>query len=175
MREHGRFTAAVVLGSLAGGLLALAVLSGWQGMTRLADREDERTQVTAVARVFAETYGTFDFQAPHAYRERLLALTTGTLRTAAAAAEPDPVALAHQHRTAMRVTGVQVTALASGQATATVVAEQRRWGVDPATGRPLAVAARQRMVCRLAREGGRWRVAEVRIVAEEPLDVDHTN
>jgi type II secretory pathway pseudopilin PulG len=175
VREHGAFPAAVVLAGLAGGLLALAVLSGWQGVTRLAGREDERTQAIAVARAFAEAYGTFDFRAPDAYREQLLALTTGTLRAAIAAAEPDPVVLAHQHRTATRVTRVQVTALAGHQATATVAAEQRRWGVDPATGHPLAADARQRLVCRLVREGGRWLVAEVRVVAEEPLVVDQTS
>jgi hypothetical protein len=166
--------AALVVGVLAGGLLALALLSGWQGAARLAGREDERAQVAAAARMFAEAYGTFDFRTPDVYREQLLALTTGTLRTVVVASETDPVALAQQRRTATRVIRAQVTALAAGQATVAVTAKQQRWGRDANTGLPLSTAVQQRIVCRLLREQGRWVVAEVRIVAEEPATTDQT-
>lgn len=88
--------AMVALAGLAGLLLVLAVVSGWQGTTRLTGRGDDTRAVEEAARSFVEAHGTFDFRDPDSYRERLLVLTTGTVRAAVAASEVDPAALGQQ-------------------------------------------------------------------------------
>ena len=54
--------AMVALVGLAGLLLVMAVVSGWQGTTRLTGRGDDTTAVKEAASAFVEAYGTFDFR-----------------------------------------------------------------------------------------------------------------
>ena len=160
--------AMVALAGLAGLLLVMAVVSGWQGTSRLTGRGDDARAVEETAQVFVEAYGTFDFRDPGSYRERLLTLTTGTVRAAVAASQVDPVALGQQRTMTTRVVAVEVTALSDDEATASVTAEQLRRGADPASGRLLEERVLQRVACRLVREGDRWLVAEFRLLSEEP-------
>ena len=160
--------AMVALAGLAGLLLVLAVVSGWQGTTRLTDRSDEAAEVEEAARSFVEAYGTFDFRDPDAYRERLLTLTAGTVREAVAASQVDPVALGQQRTMTTWVVSVEVTALSEEGATVSVTAEQLRRGTDAASGGLTEERVEQRVACRLEKEGGRWLVAEFRLLSEEP-------
>lgn len=162
--------AMVALAGLAGLLLVLAVVSGWQGTTRLTDRSDETAAVEEAARSFVEAYGTFDFRDPNSYRQRLLALATGSVRAAVVASEVDPVALGQQRTMTTRVVAVEVTALSEDGATASVTAEQLRRATDPASGRLTEERMVQRVACRLEKEGGRWLVAEFRLLSEEPTE-----
>jgi Mce-associated membrane protein len=163
--------AMLALAGLAGLLLVLAVMSGWQGTTRLTDRSDETAAVEEAARSFVEAYGTFDFRDPDSYRERLLALTTGSVREAVAASEVDPVALGQQRTMSTRVVAVEVTALSEDGATASITAEQRRRGSDPTTRRLTEERVEQRVACRLVREGDHWLVTEFRLLSEEPIEL----
>ena len=160
--------AMVALVGLAGLLLVMAVVSGWQGTTRLTGRGDDTKAVEAAARAFVEAYGTFDFRDPESYRRRLLALTTGAVRDAVAGSQVDPVALGRQQTMTARVVTVQVSALSDDEATVSVTAEQLRRSVDPSSGRLLEERVLQRVACRLALEGGHWLVAELRLLSEEP-------
>jgi hypothetical protein len=160
--------AMVALVGLAGLLLVMAVVSGWQGTSRLTGRGDDTKAVEEAARAFVEAYGTFDFRDPHSYRQRLLALTTGPVREAVQASQVDPVALGQQRTMTSRAIAVQVSALSDDEATVSVTAEQLRRGVDPASGRLLAERVLQRVACRLVLGGGRWLVAEFRLLSEEP-------
>ena len=162
--------AMLALAGLAGLLLVLAVVSGWQGTTRLTDRSDETAAVEEAARSFVEAYGTFDFRDPDSYRERLLALTTRTVRDAVVASEVDPVALGQQRTMTTTVVSVEVTALSEDGATASVTAEQLRRGTNAASGRLTEERVVQRVACRLVREGDRWLVAEFRLLSEEPIE-----
>lgn len=162
--------AGILLGGVALGLLSLAGLSAWQGAERLRGRTDEQDRVAAVARAFTEAYGAVDAAAQSAAaREGLAALTTGPLREALTAAGPDPVAVAHQRQGQVRVIRVQLTALNGTAATAVVTADQHWSGIDPVSGLPLRGAVRRRLVCRLVREAGGWRVAALRVPADTPL------
>src|SRR3972149_6825672 len=67
--------AMLALAGLAGLLLVVAVVSGWQGTSRLTGRGDDARAVEETAQAFVEAYGTFDFRDPDSYRERLLTLT----------------------------------------------------------------------------------------------------
>ena len=160
--------AMLALAGLAGLLLVLAVVSGWQGTTRLTDRSDETAAVEDAARSFVEAYGTFDFRDPASYRQRLLTLTTGSVREAVAASQVDPVALGQQRTMTARVVSVEVSALSEDGATASVTAEQLRRGTDAASGGLTKERVEQRVACRLEKEGGRWLVAEFRLLSEEP-------
>ncbi len=160
--------AMVALVGLAGLLLVMAVVSGWQGTSRLTGRGGDTKAVEEAARAFVEAYGTFDFRDPDSYRQRLLALTTGPVREAVHASQVDPVALGQQRTMSTRVVAVQVSALSDDEATTSVTAEQLRRGVDPASGRLLEERVLQRVACRLVLEGGRWLVAEFRLLSEEP-------
>lgn len=160
--------AMVVLGGLAGLLLVMAIVSGWQGTNRLTGRGSETAAVEEAARSFVEAYGTFDFRDPNAYRQRLLALTTGTVRAAVMSSQVDPVALGQQRTMITRVVGVQVTALSEDEATASVTAEQLRRGVDPASGRLTEERVLQRVACRLLRGPDGWLVTEFRLLSEDP-------
>ena len=71
--------AMVALAGLAGLLLVMAVVSGWQGTSRLTGKVDDTGTVEEAARAFVEAYGTFDFREPDSYRQGLLALTTGSV------------------------------------------------------------------------------------------------
>jgi len=162
--------AMVALAGLAGLLLVMAVVSGWQGTTRLTGRGDDTAAVETAARAFVEAYGTFYFRDPESYRQQLLTLTTGSLHDAVAASQVDPVAASQQRTIATRVVSDQVSALSDDQATVSVTAEQLRRSVDPTSGRLLEERVLQRVACRLALEGGRWLVAEFRLLSEEPAD-----
>lgn len=161
--------AVLVLVGFAGLLLVMAVVSGWQGTARLTSRGDATEAVEEAARSFVEAYGTFDFRDPASYRDQLLALTTASVREAVAASQVDPVALGQQRTISTRVTAVQVSALSESEATASVTAEQLRRSVEVASGRLLEERVRQRVACRLVLEGGRWLVAEFRLISEEPV------
>ncbi len=163
--------AMVALVGLAGLLLVMAVVSGWQGTTRLTDRGGDTKAVEEAARAFVEAYGTFDFRDPDGYRERLLSLTTGPVRAALRASQVDPTALGQQRTMTARVVAVQVSALSDDEATVSVTAEQLRRGVAPASRRLLEERVLQRVACRLVREDGRWLVAEFRLLSEEPQGV----
>jgi len=166
----GNRGAVVLLAGLAGLLLVLAVVSGWQGTARLSGRTDESARVEEAVRAFINAYGTFDFRAPDAHRQQLLDFTTGDLRAAVLASETDPAALVRKSDMTTQVTAVQVTALSGDAATASVTAVQYSQGVDPASGRQTEDRVSRRQICRLVREGGRWLVAEVRLVSEEPRE-----
>jgi hypothetical protein len=158
----------VALVGLAGLLLVMAVVSGWQGTSRLTSRGDDTRAVEEAATAFVEAYGTFDFRDPGSYQQQLLALTTGTVHEAVLAADVDPAALGQQRTMTARVVSVDVTALSDDQATASVTSEQLRRAVDPAS----RALADERVVqiadCRLFREAGRWLVAEFHFRSEEP-------
>jgi hypothetical protein len=159
-----------VIAGFAGLLLTIAIFSGWQGTTRLTSRGDDTKAVEAAARAFVEAYGTFDFREPDAYRRRLLAVTGGAVREATLASGVDPVAVGQRRTITARVVAVSVSALSEDAAAASVTAEQVRKGVDVETGRLIEERVRQRVACRLAREGDRWLVVEFRLVSEEPLN-----
>jgi hypothetical protein len=158
--------AAVLVVGLAGMLLALAGISAWQGTSRLRDRGGERAQVEAAARAFVKAYGSFDTRDPGGYRDRLLALSIGSLRDILAGSEVDPVAVAQNRTVRTWVTSVEVTALSGGQATASLTTEQERTDIDPASGHQRAELVRQQVTCRLTRVDGRWLVAEYRLLSE---------
>jgi hypothetical protein len=163
----GRGAMLAVVG-LAGILLVVAVISGWQGTNRLTSKGSETAEVEEAARSFVEAYGTFDFRDPDAYRQRLLALTTGSVRAAVMSSQVDPVALGQQRTMTTRVVAVQVTALSEDEATASVTAEQLRRDIDPAFGLT-EERVLQRVACRLLLdEAGGWRVAEFRLLSEDP-------
>jgi hypothetical protein len=157
----------VAVVGLAGLLLVMALVSGWQGTTRLTSRGDDTAAVEEAARGFVEAYGTFDFRDQESYRRRLLPLTTGPLREAIASSQVDPVAVSEQRTITTRVVAVQVTALSQDQATASVTGEQVSRGVDPTAGRLVEESIVQQVACRLVREGGRWLVAEFRLLSQE--------
>jgi len=158
----------VALAGLAGLLLVMAVVSGWQGTTRLTNRGDDTTAVGEAARAFVEAYGTFDFRDPEFYRQQLLTLTTGSLNNAIAASQVDPAAASQQRTIATRVVSAQVSALSDDEATVSVSAEQLRRSVDPSSGRMIEERVLQRVACRLVLQEGRWLVAEFRLLSEEP-------
>jgi len=158
----------VVLVGLAGLLLVVAAMSGWQGTSRLSGRGDDTTAVEEAARAFVEAYGTFDFRDPDSYRQRLLALTTGPVRDAVQASQVDPVALGQQRTITTRVIAVQVSALSDDEATVSVTAEQLRRSIDPGSMGLLEERVLQRVACRLALESGRWLATEFRLLSEEP-------
>lgn len=160
--------AMVALAGLAGLLLVMAVVSGWQGTSRLTGKVDDTGTVEEAARAFVEAYGTFDFREPDSYRQGLLALTTGSVREAVQASQVDPVALGQQRTMTTRVVAVQVSAVSDDEATVSVTAEQLRRGVDPASGLLSEERVLQRVACRLSMEGGGWLVAEFRLLSEEP-------
>jgi hypothetical protein len=157
----------VAVVGLAGLLLVMALVSGWQGTTRLTGRGDETAAVQEAARGFVEAYGTFDFRDQESYRQRLLPLTTGTVRKAIALAEVNPVAAGQQRTMTTRVVAVQVTALSQDQATAVLTAEQVSRSVDATTGQLVEERVLQQVACQLVREGGQWLVAEFRLLSEE--------
>ena len=137
--------AMVALVGLAGLLLVMAVVSGWQGTTRLTGRGDDTKAVEAAARAFVEAYGTFDFRDPESYRQQLIILTTGPVRDAVASSQVDPVALGQQRTMTSRVVAVQVSALSDDEATVSVTAEQLRRSVDPTSGRLIEERVLQRV------------------------------
>lgn len=167
--------AMLALAGLAGLLLVMAVVSGWQGTSRLTGRGDDTKAIEEAARAFVEAYGTFDFRDPDGYRQRLLVLTTGPVREAVQASQVDPVALGQQRTMTARVVAVQVSALSEDEATVSVTAAQLRRGVDPASGRLLEERVLQRVACRLVLEGDRWLVAEFRLLSEEPQGPGNQN
>jgi len=162
----GRGAMVAVVG-LAGLLLVMALVSGWQGTTRLTSRGDDTAAVEEAAGGFVEAYGTFDFRDQESYRQRLLPVTTGPLREAINSSQVDPVAVGQQRTTTTRVVAVQVTSLSQDQATASVTAEQVSRSVDPASGGLVEEEVVQQVACRLVREGGQWLVAEFRLLSEE--------
>lgn len=167
--------ALLALVGLAGLLLVLAVLSGWQGTSRLTSRGDATSAVEQAAASFVESYGTFDFRDPSSYKQRLLTLTTDSVREAVAASQVDPAAMGQQRTITTRVTAVQVSALSESEAAASVAAQQLRRSVEAASGRLVEERVQQRVACRLVREGGRWLVAEFRLVSEEPVNEGSQN
>jgi hypothetical protein len=159
--------AMVAVAGLAGLLLVMALVSGWQGTTRLTSRGDDTAAVEEAARGFVEAYGTFDFRDQESYRQRLLPLTTGPLREAVASSQVDPVAVSQQRTIATRVVAVQVTSLSQDQATASLTAAQVSRSVDATTGQLVEDTIVQQVACRLVQEGGIWLVAEFRLLSQE--------
>ncbi len=163
----GRGTIVALVG-LAGLLLVVALVSGWQGTSRLTSRSDDTKAVEAATTAFVKAYGTFDFRDPASYQQRLLPLTTGQVREAVLAAGVDPAALARQQTMTARVVSVEVTSQSDNGATTSVQAELVRRAVDPASGRLADERVLQRADCRLVKEAGTWRVAEFHLRSEEP-------
>jgi hypothetical protein len=158
-----------VVAGFAGLLLIMAVFSGWQGASRLTTRGNETEAVEESARAFVQAYGTFDFRDLESYRQRLLSLTSGTVRDGVAGSQVDPVAAGQQRTTTTSVTSVSVTAVSNDAAAASVTAVQLRRSVDPESGRLIEEQVLQRVACRLIREGDRWLVSEFRLLSEEPV------
>ncbi|MPZ50268.1 MAG: hypothetical protein GEU75_13390 [Dehalococcoidia bacterium] len=165
----GQRGAMFILAGFAGLLLVIALFSGFQGVNRLSGRGDDSVAVEAVARQFAEAYGTYDYREPERFRERLLELTTGVVRATAANPEPDPVAIGQRRVTTSRVVSASVSALSVDAAAVSVTVEQVRRSIDPESAEPVEEHVRQRVNCRLVREGDRWLVAEFRLMFEEPV------
>jgi len=157
-----------VLGGLAGLLVVMALMSGWQGTTRLTRQQDDTNAAAEICRSFVEAYGTFDFRDPASYRNRLMSLTTGTLKTALASSQIDPLALGQLRTITTEVVDVQVTALSGDNATVSATAEQLRRSIDPTSGRLADEAVIQHVACRVVLAGGSWLVAEFRLQSEEP-------
>jgi hypothetical protein len=159
-----------VVAGFAGLLLIMAVFSGWQGASRLTTRGNETEAVEEAARAFVQAYGTFDFRDLESYRQRLLSLTSGTVRDAVAGSQVDPVAAGQQRTTTTNVASVSVTAVSNDAAAASVTAVQLRRSVDPESGRLIEEQVLQRVACRLTREGDQWLVTEFRLLSEEPVN-----
>lgn len=159
----------VILGGLAATLLVIAIVSGWQGANRLRGQGEGMSEVEEAARLFVDAYGTFDFREPAAYRERLLAMSTGDVYAAIAASQVDPSALGQQQTMTTDTVSIQVTAYSDTEATVSATTEQTRRAVDSATGQLREQRLRQHVTCRLLRIDGRWLVAEFRLRSEEPL------
>ena len=160
--------AVVALVGLAGILLVIALVSGWQGASRLTSRSDDTKAVEGAATAFVEAYGTFDFRDPASYQRRLLPLTSGQVREAVLTSGVDPAALAQQQTMTAHVLAVVVTAQSDAGATASVTAEQTRRAVDPASGAFTDKRLVQRADCRLVKEAGNWVVAEFHLQSAEP-------
>jgi hypothetical protein len=158
----------VALVGMAALLLVLALVSGWRGASRLTSRSDDTQAVEQAATAFVEAYGTFDFRDPQSYQERLLALTTGSVRSAVLLADIDPAAVGQQRTTSASVSSVEVTALSDDEATASVTSEQTRRIVDVASGALTDERVVQLADCLLLKEAGRWFVAEFHFRSEEP-------
>lgn len=158
----------VALVGMAGLLLVLAIVSGWRGASRLTSRSDDTRAVEEAATAFVEAYGTFDFRDPESYQERLLGLTTGSVRSAVLETDIDPAAVGQQRTTTASVTSVEVTALSDAEATASVTSEQTRRTVDPASGALADERVVQLADCRLVKEAGRWLVAEFHFRSQQP-------
>ena len=162
----GRGAGYVLLG-LAGLLLVLAVTSSWSGAQRIRTRGGGAVEAAAAA--FVTAYGTFDHRDQGAYATRLIPLTAGPMRQALAEAEIVSDAARLQRMIATHIESVSVTALSKAEATALVTAVQERRWVDPVLATAHQEDVRQRVICRLAEEGGRWLVIELRLHAEEPV------
>jgi hypothetical protein len=157
-----------VLAGLAGLLVVIAVMSGWQGTARLTRQQDDTNAVAESCRSFVEAYGTFDFRDAGSYRNRLMALTTGALKTAVVASQIDPLALGQLRTVATEVVDVQVSALSEDNAVASVTAEQLRRSVEPQAGPLVDEEVVQHVACRVVLTEGSWLVAEFRLQSEEP-------
>ncbi|MCZ2110109.1 MAG: hypothetical protein LC118_11180 [Dehalococcoidia bacterium] len=160
----------LILGGLAGTLLVIAVVSGWQGANRLRGQDQGKGDVEQAARLFVEAYGTFDFREPGAYRARLLDLSTGEVRQAITTSQVDPTALGQQQTMTTGAVSVQVTAFSETEATTSATTEQTRRAIDPATGQLREQRLRQHVALRLVPVDGRWLVAEFRLRSEEPIE-----
>ncbi len=156
-----------VLAGLAGLLVVIAVMSGWQGTTRLTRQRDDTKAVEASCRSFVEAYGTFDFRDPTSYRNRLMSLTTGTLKAAVASSQIDSLALRQLRTISTEVVDVGVTALSEENATVSATAKQLRRGSDPPSGQLIDEAVIQHVACRVVAGGGLWLVTEFRLQSEE--------
>jgi hypothetical protein len=157
-----------VLGGLAGLLVVMAVMSGWQGTTRLTRQRDDTAAAEDSCRSFVEAYGTFDFRDAGSYRNRLMALTTGALKAAVASSQIDSLALGQLRTITTEVMDVQITALSEDNATASATAKQLRRSMDPNSGQLVEEEVIQHVACRVALVGGSWLVTEFRLQSEEP-------
>lgn len=160
----------LILGGLAGTLLVIAIVSGWQGANRLRGQDAGMGEAKEAARLFVESYGTFDFREANSYRARLLSLSTGDVHNAIATSQVDPTALGQQQTMTTKSVTVQVTAYTETEATVSATTEQVRRAVDPTTGQLREQQLRQHVTCRLVHVDGRWLVAEFRLRSEEPLN-----
>jgi len=167
----GRGAAYQLLG-FVGLLLALAIVSGWSGATRLADRGEESEAVAASASQFVIAYGNFDYRTADAYLLGLASLTTGALREAVLLGEIDPEAIAQQRTTTALIDSVSVTALSERGASATVRSTHRRSWVDPASRQVVGEHVTQHVSVGLVREGERWLVAELFVFGEEAVSAE---
>jgi len=165
----GRGAAYALLG-LAGLLFAIALGSGWSGASRLAARSDESAAVAEAASAFVVAYGSFDFRDPGGYIDRLAALTAGELREAVSLAAVDSQAIARQRSATATVDSVSVTALSGVAGTVSVRSTHHRSWLEPGSGALIHEQLVQTVSLRLVREGGRWLVAELAVVSQEPLD-----
>lgn len=160
----------LILGGLAGTLLVIAIVSGWQGASRLRGQDAGIRDVEAAAQAFVEAYGTFDFREPDAYRARLIDLSTGDVRQAISASQVDPTVLGQQQTMTTETAVVQVTAYSDTEATVSATTEQTRRAVDSATGQLREQQLQQQVTVRLVPVDGRWLVTEFRLRSEETIE-----
>ena len=79
-------------------------------------------------------------------------------------------AVEEQRASTVRIESVSVTALSDIAATATVRATHERTRLDRASGRLIDEQVAQHVSLRLVREDGRWLVAELLVLGEQPAD-----
>lgn len=160
----GRSVGYAMLG-LAAALLAVAIAAGWSGARRLAHRGGDTSAVALAAADFVRAYGTFDHRAPETYTQQLAALTGGDLRRAVMASVVD--SSVPERSMSTRVEAVRVTAASDTHASATVTAVQHRSWFDAGSRRAREEQVKQRVVCELVREDGRWLVVALRLDSQE--------
>lgn len=153
---------------LAVALLGVAVVSGLSGATGITVRSDEAAAAEEATTAFVLAFGTFDHAASEGYASGLAALATGTLRASLEQTGVADDAQRLQRSLRTRVETASISALDDGEATVTVTAVQERRWRDAVLDAPRSEAVRQRLACRLVEVGGRWLVAELRLLSEEP-------
>jgi len=163
---------AYALFGLAALLTTVAIVSGWRGVSRMVGREHDTAAAAAAAARFIVAVGTYDERDLASYAGRLRSMTTDALRDALADAVLDAAAVDGRRSASTTVESVSVTAGSRGVATVVVTASQLRSWSDARSG-PQVEWVRQRTSCRVVRDDDdRWRVAEVRLLSEEPVRAD---
>ncbi len=159
----------LVLGVLAAVLLAVMAAAGCQAAARVAARTDATAAVERAASAFVVRAGAVDPAGAAGYAAALTPWTTGPLRQALQGAMEDRSVRTLRRETVTRVETAVVTALGRDEAVVAVAAVQARRWLDARAGMQHE-RVRQRIVCRLERIAGRWLVAELRVLAEEPVE-----
>ena len=163
----GRGAAYALLG-LAALLMVLAAASAWSGASRLAARGDDRAAAEAAAGAFVRAYAGFDYRRAELYAPRVAALATGDLREAIASASVDGAALEERVTGTAAIESAEVRSLSGDAAVVEVRSRWERARVEPRSGGEIREGGTQRVRLRLVRAEGRWLVAGLELVGEEP-------